>query len=200
MTDISLETLSKCNSYLRGLLLKRKIHTQGLVRSIGRTIVANHGGTIRVGNRACLWPDVKFSLVANPKCPAPVLEIGAYSSIGDRTQIHCGNRVSIGTHVLISWDVNIIEFDYHAPGGGVPEPRPIIIEDEAWIGARCIITKGVTIGKGAILAAGAVVTKDVPPFTLVAGNPARPIKTVPSWRGSVPPEMAEGNHLRSCNA
>ncbi|NVO02172.1 MAG: hypothetical protein HXX09_05670 [Bacteroidetes bacterium] len=56
---------------------------------------------------------------------------------------------------------------------------PIIINDFVWINFNAIILKGVTIGEGAIIAAGAVVTKDVPPFTLVGGNPARVIKQLP---------------------
>jgi len=55
---------------------------------------------------------------------------------------------------------------------------PIIIEDHAWIGMNSIILKGVTIGKGAVVAAGSIVTKDVPPMTLVAGNPARIIRRI----------------------
>lgn len=53
---------------------------------------------------------------------------------------------------------------------------PLIVEDEAWIGSNAIILSGVTIGKGAIIAAGAVVTRDVPPYAIVGGNPARLIK------------------------
>jgi acetyltransferase-like isoleucine patch superfamily enzyme len=56
------------------------------------------------------------------------------------------------------------------------DSAPIIIEDHVWISFNSIILKGVTIGKGAIIAAGSVVTKDVAPFTLVAGNPAKLIK------------------------
>jgi len=185
---MAMESFKKVLGYARGFCLKRKIRTTGLIQSIGKTIVSNNGGVIQVGNRTCIWPDVKFSLMATSVHSSPIIKIGSFSSIGDRCQIHCGKLVTIGDYVLISWDVNIIEFDYHAPGGGIPEPKPIIIEDEVWIGARCIITKGVTIGKGAILAAGSVVTKDVPPYTLVAGNPAKPIKTVPSWKGSCKPD------------
>lgn len=181
---MSLQTLFKIFEYGRGFFLKRKMKINGYIRSVGRTKILNNGGEIHVGDRTCLWPDVKLSLVATPQNNKPIIKIGAYSSIGDNTQIHCGKLVSIGNYVLISWDVNIIEFDYHAPGGGAPEPRPIMIEDEVWVGARCIITKGVTIGIGAIIAAGSVVTKDVPAYTLMAGNPARPIKNIQSWRGS----------------
>ena len=52
----------------------------------------------------------------------------------------------------------------------------VVIEDDAWIGFKSSVLKGVTIGRGAIIAAGSVVTKDVPPFTLVAGNPAKVIR------------------------
>jgi acetyltransferase-like isoleucine patch superfamily enzyme len=158
-----MSALLKILSYARGFLLKRIITTNGFVRNIGRTIVVNQGGEVIIGNRTYLWPDVKLSLVAGPGPGTPKIKIEAFCSIGDRTQIHCGKSVLKGDYVLIAWDIKIIEFDNHAPGGGVPEPEPIIIEDEVWIGARCIVTKGVTIGKGAILAAGAVVPKDVLP-------------------------------------
>ena len=55
---------------------------------------------------------------------------------------------------------------------------PIVIGDDVFIGARCIITKGVTIGNGAVIGAGSVVTRDVPPNTIVAGNPARIVKQI----------------------
>ncbi|MBJ6727102.1 acyltransferase [Geomesophilobacter sediminis] len=171
-------------AYLRGYFLKFRVETGGPIKSIGRTIINNPRGKIRIGKRTCIWPQVKFSLNARKDAAAPLVDIGAYSSIGDRSEIHCGDSVRIGDYVLISWDVNIIEYDYHAPGGGHPTPSPIVIEDEVWIGARCIIGKGVTIGKGAIIGAGSVVVKDVPPYTLAVGNPARPIKEVSSWRGS----------------
>ncbi len=176
--------LESIMAYLRGYLLYARVESNGPIKSIGRTIINNPGGKIRIGKRTCLWPEVKLSLVACLNADAPVLQIGEFCSIGDRSQIHCGNRVVIGNYVLISWDVNIIEYDYHAPGGGHPVPRPIIIEDEVWIGARCIISKGVTIGKGAIIGAGSVVVKDVPPYTLAAGNPARAIRQVQSWKGN----------------
>ena len=56
------------------------------------------------------------------------------------------------------------------------ESAPIVIEDNVWIGEYATILKGVTIGKGAVVASHAVVTKDVPPYTIVAGNPARVVK------------------------
>ena len=137
-----------------------------------------------MGRRSCLWPDVVFDLSGESSANKAVVRIGEYSSIGDRTEIHCAERVTIGNQVLIAWDVNIIENDYHASGGGKPVPMPIVIEDEVWIGARAIITKGVTIGRGAIIGAGSVVTKDVPPYHVAAGNPAKVLKPVKAWTGS----------------
>jgi len=186
----------KIVAYLRGFLLKGKIQTLGPIKSIGKTIIDNKEGLIRIGRRSCLWPEVKFTLTRCDGFDRPVLEIGSFTSLGDRTQIHCGWRVTIGENVLISWDVNIIEYEYHAPGGGQPTPRKITIEDEVWIGARSMILNGVTIGRGAIVGAGAVVTKDVDPFMLVAGNPARVIQQVSSWTGSkadTAPDSGTGN-------
>jgi galactoside O-acetyltransferase len=59
------------------------------------------------------------------------------------------------------------------------ERQPVTIESKAWIGFNVIILKGVTIGEGAIVGAGSVVTKDVPPYTIVGGNPARVIREIP---------------------
>jgi acetyltransferase-like isoleucine patch superfamily enzyme len=83
--------------------------------------------------------------------------------------------VDIGRDCRISWDVIIMDDDQHVVPGTDGGPKPIVIEDNVWIGCRCIILKGVRIGTGAILAAGAVVTKDVPPHAVVGGVPARVI-------------------------
>ncbi|MFL5788525.1 MAG: acyltransferase [Flavisolibacter sp.] len=121
--------------------------------------------------------------------------IGENTFIGEHSRIWSGEKVVIGNNVLISHNVNIIDSNTHelnylerAEGFrklinyGQPtenrsiENAPITIEDYAWINFNSIILKGITIGKGAVVAAGAVVTKDVPPFTMVGGNPAKIIK------------------------
>ena len=61
---------------------------------------------------------------------------------------------------------------------GYLKPQPVVIEDDVWIGARVIFLPGVRVGRGAIVGAGAVVTKDVPDYALVVGNPARVVGTV----------------------
>ncbi len=116
---------------------------------------------------------------------APALVIGDHSYIGYQVTITVGPRVQIGRHVLIADRVSLVGYDGH-PKDPVerrmhrPAPReegrPIIIGDNAWICSNATVLKGVAIGEGAIVAAHAVVTSDVPPYTIVAGNPARVVK------------------------
>jgi acetyltransferase-like isoleucine patch superfamily enzyme len=178
------EILVRIFAYIRGFFLKRKFKTSGPLISYGKTIVIKRNGVIEIGKHTRLWPDVKLVAMSQQSGRQAIIRIGDYSSLGDRTQVHCSQSVTIGNYALIAWDVNILEHDYHAPGGGNPIPEPITIEDEVWIACRCIILKGVTIGKGAIIGAGSVVTKSIPPYTFAAGNPARIIKKVASWKGS----------------
>lgn len=123
---------------------------------------------------------------------APVLEIGSGSYIGYQTSIVTGRGVHIGRHVLISNRVTIAAEDSH-PLDPIrrmrnlpPEPdavKEIWIGDQAWIGECAAILKGVRIGQGAVIGAHAVVAKDVPAFTVVAGNPARVVKRLPVPEG-----------------
>lgn len=102
----------------------------------------------------------------------------------------------MGDDVVISWGVTIVDHNSHSVDA---EERladvtdwknghkdwanvtiaPVTIKARAWIGFNAIVLKGVTIGEGAVVAAGAVVTKDVPPYSVAAGNPARVIRTLP---------------------
>ena len=129
-------------------------------------------GELRIAERAHIGPHVKISICGTPEAPASV-RIGRHSNIGDRTEVHACRSVEIGDRVLISWDVNILENNYHAKSRG-----PIRIEDHVWIGCRAIILHGVTIGHGAVIGAGAVVTQDVPPNMFAAGNPSRVLRPV----------------------
>jgi acetyltransferase-like isoleucine patch superfamily enzyme len=124
------------------------------------------------------------------------IEIGENSYVGSNTKIWSGVDIKIGNNVLISHNVHIVDTASHeinhmeratsfiktvTNGGDYLEKgsvltSPILIEDYVWINFNVIILKGVTIGKGAIIAAGSVITKDVPPFVLVGGNPAKIIR------------------------
>lgn len=102
--------------------------------------------------------------------------INHYSSIECRMKITIGNDVCIAERVIIrDSDNHLIKRD------GYAMTEPIVIGDHVWIGDGATILKGVTIGNGAIIAAGSVVTKDVPEKALVAGVPAKVIKTDVEW-------------------
>lgn len=132
------------------------------------------------------------------------VRIGDHSYIGASTFIS-RSAITVGNNVTIAWGCTVYDHDSHSvdyrlrrkdiddelrdmrsgvsfiknKDWGVVAFKPIVICDDAWIGMNCIILKGVTIGEGAVVGAGSVVTKDVPAWTLVAGNPARVIKELP---------------------
>jgi maltose O-acetyltransferase len=121
------------------------------------------------------------------------ISIGESCYIGDHSRIWSAAAITIGDRVLISHGVNIHDNNAHSLSaasrhlhfkqifsGGHPRlmedppvAAPIMIEDDAWLGFNSTVLKGVRVGRGAIIGACAVVTKDVPPYTVVAGNPAR---------------------------
>jgi acetyltransferase-like isoleucine patch superfamily enzyme len=124
------------------------------------------------------------------------IRIGEDCYIGQGCRIWSAEQIVIGDRVLISHGVNIFDSLTHPisaqarheqfrqiMSGGHPgkidlSERPVLISDDAWIGAGAFIMSGTTLGRGAIVGAGAVVTKDVPEWTLVAGNPAQVIKQI----------------------
>ena len=101
--------------------------------------------------------------------------------INSDCKIRVHKRVTIGDDVAISHDVTIMDSDAHQIVGKTNEARDVIIGNHVWIGTRVVILKGVTIGDGAIIAAGSVVTKDVPSKCLAAGVPAKVIKENVEW-------------------
>lgn len=108
------------------------------------------------------------------------VEIGAHTGVGDYAIVNAVESVSIGERVMIAAGCHITDANHDIAGRGTMQvmPRrsdPVVIEDEAWLGANSVITAGVRIGRGAVVAAGAVVTRSVEPFQVVAGVPARPI-------------------------
>jgi maltose O-acetyltransferase len=109
------------------------------------------------------------------------IEIGENSGLGENCQVP--DNIKIGRDVMMGPDILIIgqnhEFgDLQIPMRlqGASDTPPVTIGDDVWIGARVIILPGLKIGNGSIIGAGAVVTHDVPPFSICAGNPARVIR------------------------
>ena len=109
------------------------------------------------------------------------LRLGKYSGIGINAQVQ--TPLEIGDYVLMGPDVVIFTknhktSDLNKPIGvqGMTEPRKVTIGNDVWIGQRVMIMPGVKIGDGSIIAAGSVVTKDVPPYAVVGGVPSRVLK------------------------
>lgn len=149
------------------------------------------------GDRVRVYEWTSFSIE-----PAGVVAIGD-DTVLTGAQICCGERIDIGRRVVMSWGVTIFDTDFHpvelaarradtiavAPGGNLDDrppitTRPVKIGDDVQVGINAIILKGVTIGDGARIAAGSVVTRDVKAGAMVAGNPAR----------VVTPNATDGEH------
>ncbi len=108
------------------------------------------------------------------------LHLGNQVDIGENVVLRAGGGLTIGSRVLIAAGASVV-----TSGHPIAPPRfrhvvnePIVIGDDVWIGANAVVLPGVTIGNGSVVAAGAVVSRDVPPFTVVAGVPARVIKQI----------------------
>lgn len=130
------------------------------------------------------------------ECEGSVIKIGQNTFIGG-SHLACAKAITIGNDVLIAWGCTIVDHNSHAvrfslrkndvanwyrgeKDWSMVQRSEVIINDKVWIGFNSIILKGVTIGEGAIVGAGSIVTKNVPPWTIVAGNPATPIREIPT--------------------
>lgn len=160
------QKLTTCGSNLRG-------------RNPGMFFLAENS-EVHVGSHVMLEKDVRISTGVGAR-----ISIGDHSYVGEGSNLMAARDITIGKHCSISWHVLFMDNSSHPLGfnGDTPTIKvgPIHIEDHVWIGCRAVILKGVTVGEGAIIANNAVVTKDVPPRTMVAGNPARVVKEDVIW-------------------
>ena len=155
-----------CLLKIRGAAVDRKVSTGRMCRFV-------RPSGMKLGFRVTLEHDVYL------KCVDPVakLSIGSWSFLGKGVEIDCQESVVIGTHVVIAPGCFITDHNH----GILSERRidqqqcrasSVFIGDDVWLGAKSIVLPGVTIGKGAVVAAGAVVNKNVSPYTVVGGIPA----------------------------
>lgn len=157
--------------HIAGLWFSRKFNSNGYIVVTGgwpMPKVIHKGGKLLAGN--CQF----YSGVRLEIGPKATLSIGNGSYLNRNTLIVCEDRVEIGENCKIAWDVIIMDSDLHPIDDTTPiVNKPVRIGDGVWIGCRCIILKGVTIGHGAVIAAGSVVTKNIPPRTVYGGSPAK---------------------------
>lgn len=169
----------------RRFWLRRRLAACGDAAVIGAGTLVIAPAHIRIGHHFSCW---RHCTIAAPHLGNVV--IGDHVSLNANVYINagCDGRISIGSHVLIGPNVVLRSSDHqtaeasrlirsqgHVPG-------TIVIEDDVWLAANVTVVGGVTIGRGAVVGANAVVTRDVAPFTIVGGVPAKPI----GHRGGAP--------------
>ncbi len=144
------------------------------------------GGRVEIGRDCMIRCRLDFD------SPDGRITIGDRCYIGD-SHLVCHSRIDIHDDVIISWGVTIVDHDSHALNWAdrasdvsdwmqgtkcwdKVKIAPVTIHDKVWIGFGVSILKGVTVGEGAVLGAGSLVTRDVAPYSVVAGNPARVVR------------------------
>lgn len=157
--------------------LRKCAHVGRLPRIYGKLRLISYG-RVSIGEKLLLMGTlVPCELVAQP---------GGALEIGDNVFINYGVSLSAHRHIRIgnrcqigNWSI-LMDNDYHSTADAhkPSDSAPIILEDDVWLGARVIVLKGVTIGHGAVIGAGSVVTRDVPPRSLAVGAPARVVRTL----------------------
>lgn len=169
--------------HLLGLVLRLRLPRAGiLVVMVGWRLpeVDNRGGTIEVGDCA-FFPGVRLECWRGAR-----IKIGDGTYMNRNTEIVAARSVRIGRDCKIGRDVLVMDTDQHALPGRELAVAPVLIGDRVWIGARAIILKGVTIGHDAVVAAGAIVTRDVAANTIVAGQPAHVLRSFDEANGAAP--------------
>lgn len=176
---------SYCKQFGKGVRTGSSIH---YIVGRGDILV---GDDVRLDGKISIHFAARFS-------DNPTLRIGDGTGIGHQTKLTIGKAISIGKNCRIASGVHILDSSGHPSKPdermqGLPpsdsEVRSVTIEDNVWIGARATIFPGVTIGEGSVVSAQSVVIADVPPYTVVAGNPAR---RVASLRADPPPTADAG--------
>jgi acetyltransferase-like isoleucine patch superfamily enzyme len=148
-------------------------------------------GSVRISIGSDVFISGRLSVTGCAAFEMPELVIGDRVFLGSSTSFSIGRSIVIEDDVLIAAGCSFADYSPHPKdserraSGALPEvesARPIRIGRKAWVGARCTILPGVSIGEGAIVGAGSVVTRDVPPFQVAAGSPARVVSKEPSVR------------------
>lgn len=170
---------------LRAALLRTRGARVGGKLRIGARVRIDRPWCVRIGTRADIEHDVFLKCVDD----AASLTLGDFVFIGTASEIDTAHSVTVGAHTLIAPGVFITDHTHNFARGirlaaQGSRSAPVVIGEDVWLGARSVVLPGVTIGDGAIVGAGAVVTKDVPPNAIVGGVPARIIGERRNIQGS----------------
>ena len=151
--------------FLGRIKLVKYAHSLIIIGENTRFISRNTSNLIGINHRCIISTHSKHSIITIGKnCGFSGTTIGCFKSIT------IGNNVRCGANTLIT------DSDWHGDDPRSGPPRPVVIEDNVWLGYGSIVLKGVTIGKNSVIGAGSVVTKDIPANVIAAGNPCRVIK------------------------
>jgi len=177
-------------TYVRFVLKRKGVEFSKNVKFIGMPIVYRIKGKIILGNNVQIrsrdwgYHTAMYSptRLMTDSSEEAILAIGNGTRINGAS-IHATNKIIIGENCLIAANVTIMDSDGHGVNLDERDKHntktlPIIIGNNVWIGINSVILKGISIGNNSVIAAGSVVTKTVPPNTLVGGNPARVIKMI----------------------
>lgn len=162
------------------------------IRLFGHPICSRYpGSSISLGSHVTLDSSTRANpLGGSSPCVLRTMTSTARLTLGDRVGISgsiivVGNSVQIGEDTILGAGCMVLDNDFHAPGLGFSwlteyskNSKPVKIGRGCFIGARSLILKGVTLGDRVVIGAGSVVTKDIPAFSIAAGNPARIVGTI----------------------
>jgi maltose O-acetyltransferase len=139
-------------------------------------VYVRNSGTIRIGERVQI--ESRFAPTLLTTSPGGLLEIGDRTFINFGVDICATQHVRIGDDCLIGTHVTILDNSFHEveDRSRMPAPRPVDIGNRVWIGNHAIILPGVTVGDDSVVGAGSVVVTDVPPRSVVVGNPAKVVR------------------------
>jgi acetyltransferase-like isoleucine patch superfamily enzyme len=137
------------------------------------------GDNVQIGSRA--W----IQTVALPNSPKPIIDVGDNTSIGRNVTISAAKKIVIGKGCLISYNVSILDHNHAFENidlsprlQGIDEPEEIEIGDDCFLGAHSFVLKGVVLGKHCVVGANSVVTSSFPPFSVIAGSPAKKVRSL----------------------
>jgi acetyltransferase-like isoleucine patch superfamily enzyme len=161
---------------MRASLLRLRGMRVGAKATVGAALEVWRPWCVRIGTRAQIEQNVYLKVVGDDAR----VDIGDFVFIGAGSEIDAADSITIGAHTLLAPGVFITDHTHNAARGLRLDEQgnrngAVVIGSDVWLGARSIVMHGVTIGDGAIVGAGAVVTKDVAPYAIVAGVPARVI-------------------------
>jgi acetyltransferase-like isoleucine patch superfamily enzyme len=181
----------QCVEYVarRRLLALDGVRIASTAKIMCRKVVIERANKLHIGEGSIIEGSLVFQREG-----AEII-IGKHSFMGS-SLIACATRIEVGDDVLISWGCSIVDNNSHAIAWQNRKDdvtdwyvgkknwshiniQPVKINDKCWLGFNVTVLKGVEIGEGAVVGAGSVVTKDVPAWTIVAGNPARMIREIP---------------------